>query len=141
MINFISAYSSLLTTAFLLTFLLIEDWTGCFTEEGDYYYFNKAVSNIYFEKVLMINFISSLLQHFFFPNFLLIKDFKQCAVQKELIINPFVERFPTTAMRKHYWAILLALKAMCFRTFFGGGSNVHFLSALENELLSKKDLK
>ena len=56
------------------------------------------VSNIYFEKVLLINFMSNLLKHLFFADSSLIEDFEQCALQKELIIAPFVERFPTTTL-------------------------------------------
>ena len=49
---------------------------------ADYYSFDRAASNNYFEKVLQINFISNLLKHFFFADLLLIEDFEQCVLQK-----------------------------------------------------------
>ena len=43
--------------------------------------FDRAISNIYFEKILLINFICNLLKQFF-GDLLLIEDFKQFAQQK-----------------------------------------------------------
>ena len=54
-------------------------------------------------KVFLINFISTyskLLKHFIFPRFLLIEDYEQGALRKELIVAPFVERFKTATLRK-----------------------------------------
>ena len=40
-------------------------WTGCSTKGANYCFFDRAVSNIYLEKVLLINFITNLLKDFF----------------------------------------------------------------------------
>ena len=64
----------------------------------------KAVSNNYFQKVLLITFISNyanLLQHFIFAH--LIEDcYEKSALQKESVIPPFAERFKTTIFRISY---------------------------------------
>ena len=87
---------------------------GCCTRGADYYSFGRAVSNIYFDKALLVNFISNLRKYFFFADSLLMEDFEQFALQKELIIAPFVERFPKNYPEKHY----KASRAMRFRTVF-----------------------
>ena len=43
---------------------------------------------------------SKLLKHFIFAGFLLIEDYEQGAIRKELIFAPFVERFITATLRK-----------------------------------------
>ena len=94
--------------------------------------FRGALWNNYFEKVLMIKFISNwndLLKHYIFVDSLLmlnyvqgalrnklriapfIKQFKtttlvQGTLQKELHIAPFIERFKTTTLVKSSWWIL-----------------------------------
>ena len=62
---------------------------GCCTE-GASYCFRKAISNKFFQKILLINFISiydNLLQHFIFARFLLIEDYGKCALRKEMVIG------------------------------------------------------
>ena len=52
--------------------------------------FCKAVSNNFFQQVLLIYFLSAyanLLQHFIFARFLLLKDYGKCALRKELVIG------------------------------------------------------
>ena len=76
---------------------------GCSMEGASYYCFRKAVSNNFFQKVLLINFISTyskLLKHFIFACFLLIEGYEQGALRKELIVAPFVERFKAGTLRK-----------------------------------------
>ena len=54
-------------------------------------------------KAFLINFISTcykLLKHFINARFLLIEGYEQDALQKELTIAPFVDRFKTDALRK-----------------------------------------
>ena len=64
---------------------------GGSTEGASYYWFRKAVSNNFFQKVLLIKFIIStydnLLQHFIFARFLLIEDYGKCALRKEPVIG------------------------------------------------------
>ena len=71
---------------------------GCSTKGANCYSFDRPVSNINSENVLLINFISNLLKHLFFADLLLKDDFEQRALQKELIIAPFVEWFPPNTM-------------------------------------------
>ena len=64
-----------------------------------------AVLNTYFLKVLLINSInteSNLLKGFIFVH-LLLEDYEQGALQKELIIAPLMERFKRAIFRKSYW--------------------------------------
>ena len=54
----------------------------------------KAIENRYFEKVLLMNSIrtyKNLLKNFISAHFLLLEDFEQGALRKELIIATFVE--------------------------------------------------
>ena len=65
-----------------------------------------AVLNTYFSKVLLINsinFYSNLLKNFIFVHLLLLEDYEQGALQKELIIVPLIERFKTATFSKSYW--------------------------------------
>ena len=65
-----------------------------------------AVLNTYFSKVLLINSIntwSNLLENFIFVHRLLLEDYEQGALQKELIVAPLMERFKTATFRKSYW--------------------------------------
>ena len=64
---------------------------------------SRAVSSSYFEKVFLVNFISTyskLLKHFIFARFLLIEGCEQGALRKELIVAPFVDRFKTVTLGK-----------------------------------------
>ena len=64
-----------------------------------------AVLNTYFLKVLLINSInteSNLLKGFIFVH-LLLEDYEQGALQKELIIAPLMEQFKRAIFRKSYW--------------------------------------
>ena len=68
-INFISTYSNLLTIASLLfcsSSVRKLLWTGCSSKDSNFYSFDRAILNIYFENVLLINFINNLLKHLFF---------------------------------------------------------------------------
>ena len=65
--------------------------------------FCRAVSSRYFDKVFLINFISTspkLLRYFIFARFPLIEDYEQRALPKHLIAAPFVEGFKTFTLRK-----------------------------------------
>ena len=64
-------------------------------------YFKKSPAQVFF----LINFISSyskLLKHFIYARFLLIEDYQQGALRKELTIAPFVELFKTGTFRKPF---------------------------------------
>ena len=53
-----------------------------------------------------MNFISTyskLLKHFIFARILLIEDYEQGALRKELIVAPFVEQFKRGTLRKPSW--------------------------------------
>ena len=63
---------------------------GCSMEGVSYWCFRKAISNNFFQQVLMINTLSAyanLLQHFIFACFLLIEDHGKCALRKDLVIG------------------------------------------------------
>ena len=75
---------------------------------GNYYcasycFFRKAVSDNFFQKVLLINFISTyanMFQHLIFARFLLIEGYEKCALRKELvIIAPIVEWFKIATLK------------------------------------------
>ena len=64
-----------------------------------------AVLNTYFLKVLLINSINTernLRKGFIFVH-LLLEDYEQGVLQKELIIAPLMERFKRAIFRKSYW--------------------------------------
>ena len=68
----------------------------------------------------MINFISTyskLLKHFIFAHFLLIEDYEQGALRKDLIVAPFVERFKVATLRKPSWKISLLLIPYCLSIY------------------------
>ena len=59
-------------------------------KSASYCCFGKAVSNNFFQQVLLINIISTyanLFQHFVFACFLLIEDYGTCALRKEPVIG------------------------------------------------------
>ena len=63
----------------------------CSMEGASYCCFREAVSNNFFQQVLLINFSSTyanLLQHLIFAHFLLIEDYGKCALRKEPLIGP-----------------------------------------------------
>ena len=65
-----------------------------------------AVLNTYFSKVLLINSINiyrNLLKNFIFVHLLLLEDYEQGPLQKELIIALLMGRFKTATCRKSYW--------------------------------------
>ena len=79
---------------------------GCSMEGASYCCFRKTISSNFFQQVLLINIISTclnLLQHFIFAHLLLLEDYEQGALQKELIIAPLMEWFKTATFRKSYW--------------------------------------
>ena len=68
-----------------------------------YCYFYKAVSNNYFQKVLLINLTNTyanLLKHFSFVHFLLIERYEKQFLRKGSVIATFVERFKVVTLRK-----------------------------------------
>ena len=80
-------------------------WTGCSAKGADLCSFRRTVYNSYFEKVFLINFISTYslwLQHFIFVRLLLIEDYEQGALRKELIIATLIEGFQIATLRKFY---------------------------------------
>ena len=59
-------------------------------EGASYCCFRKAVSNNFFQQVLLINIISTyanLFQRFIFACFFLIEDYGKCALRKEPVIG------------------------------------------------------
>ena len=66
-------------------------------------YFRKELSNSYFGKVLLINFVSTwknLLKHCIFAHLLLMVSYVQGTLRKELLIVIFVESFKKTVSEK-----------------------------------------
>ena len=69
---------------------------------ASYCCFRKTISNNFFQKVLLISFISTyanLAKYFIFPRFLLIGGYEKCALRKGLTIATFVEWFKTATLR------------------------------------------
>ena len=75
----------------------------CSMESASYCCFREAVSNNFFQQVLLINIISTyanLFQRFIFACFFLIEDYGKCALRKELVIGcSFIKHI----FRKSYW--------------------------------------
>ena len=62
----------------------------CSMESASYCCFREAVSNNFFQQVLLINIISTyanLFQRFIFACFFLIEDYGKCALRKEPVIG------------------------------------------------------
>ena len=77
----------------------------CSTNGASHYSFRRALWNSYFGKVLPMNFASTwnnLLKNWISSEFLQIEDYVQGALQKELHIILFVERFKTTTLGKRH---------------------------------------
>ena len=77
----------------------------CSTNGASHYSFRRALWNSYFGKVLLMNFASTwnnLLKNWISSEFLQMEDYVEGALQKELHIVLFVERFKTTTLRKHH---------------------------------------
>ena len=91
---------------FNFTNFLSDRGMGCSTEGASYCCFRKAVSDNCFQKVLLITFISNyanLFQHFIFADLIeSLKGYEKCALQDELVIALFVERFKTATLRISY---------------------------------------
>ena len=98
-INFNRALEILRTKDdFSFTNFLINRTMRCSTKGASHCCFRKAVSNNYFQKFLLINFISTCsnwLKNFSFIHFLLIKGYGKYSLRKESVIAPFVEWFKT----------------------------------------------
>ena len=65
-----------------------------------------AVLNNYLSKALLINSINtqnSLLRNFILVHLLLLEDYEQGALQKDLIIAPLMQQFEIATFRKPYW--------------------------------------
>ena len=75
----------------------------CSMESASYCCFREAVSNNFFQQVLLINIISTyanLFQRFIFACFFLIEDYGKCALRKEPVIGcSFIKHI----FRKSYW--------------------------------------
>ena len=64
-----------------------------------------AVLNSYFSKALLINSVSTwsnLLKNFIFVHFLLLEDYEQVGLRKDLNITPLMESFRTATLRKSH---------------------------------------
>ena len=64
-----------------------------------------AVLNSYFSKALPINSVSTwsnLFKNFIFVHFLLLEDYEQVGVRKDLNIAPLMEWFRTATLRKSH---------------------------------------
>ena len=127
----------MLTIAFFSQLLFVSERGA---QWADNYSFDRAVPNIYSVKVLLINFVSSLRKRFFFNEWLLIEDFEQCVLQKEVIIIPFMEWFLTTTLRKHYWATFSTYSNV-LQDFFLEYKTRSFFICLRKWVLFKKWLK
>ena len=81
-------------------------------ESASHCFFRKAVSNSFFQQVLLINVNSTyanLFQHFLFPRFLLIEYYEKCALRKEPVIGcSFIKHI----FRKSYWQTPLTLRVL-----------------------------
>ena len=99
---------------------LIDRVMGCSTKSASYCCFRKAVSSNYFQKVLLINFVSTYanwLKNSSFAHFLLIEGYRKYYLRKESFIAPFVERFKTATLTKSSKWIFLVLTATCLNLF------------------------
>ena len=103
-INFHRTLKNLCTMDdFSCTNFLIDIVMGCSTKDTSYCYFPKTVSNNYFQKVLLMNFVSTYvnwLKNFTFANFLLTGGYQKYSLRKESVIALFVERFKTATWSK-----------------------------------------
>ena len=117
-INFHRAFKNLCAMGdFSCTNFLINIVMGCSTKDANYCYFHNAVSNNYFQKVLLINFVctyANWFKNFSFAHFLLAGGYQKYSLQIELVIVLFIERFKTAATlgKSSKW-IFLVLKAIC----------------------------
>ena len=94
---------------------------GCSTKGTSHCSFYSAVENSFFEKLLLINSISTwsnFRNHFIFADFLLIEDYQQGTLWKELVTALFKELFKTTSLRKCNWQISLVLTVICLPLHF-----------------------
>ena len=114
-INFHRALKNLYSIDdFNFTNFLIDRVMGCSIKGASYCGFRKAVSSNYFQKVLLINFISTYanwLENFCFAHFLLIEGYRKYYLRKESAIAPFAERFKTAILKKSSKWIFLVLTA------------------------------
>ena len=82
--------------------VLVRHLVDVFLPTGEDCSFRRALQNNYFGKVLLINFVSTtsnnLLKHCISNEFLLMEDFVQGPLRKELHIASLVERFKTTTL-------------------------------------------
>ena len=95
LINFNRALESLRTKDdFSFTYFLINRVMRCSTKGASHCCFRKAVSNNYFQKFLLINFISTCsnwLNNFSFTHFLLMKGYGKYSLRKESVIASVIE--------------------------------------------------
>ena len=90
---------------FNCTNFLTDIVTGWSTKKASYCYFHKTVSNNYFQKVLLINFVSTYanwLKDFSFTDILLTGGYQKYSLQKESVIFLFIEWFQTATLRKAF---------------------------------------
>ena len=91
MLNFNRVLGNLCTMKnFNFTYYFNDRVMGCSMESVSYWCFRKAISNNFFQQVLLINTLSAyanLLQHFILARFLLIEDHGKCALRKNPVIG------------------------------------------------------
>ena len=104
---------------------------GCFAEGASYCCFPIVVSNNYFQKVILINFIctfANFLQHFIFARFQLIEDYGKYTLRKEQVVPTFVKRF-----KKMVEKVLLMNSIRTHRYLLHHFIFVHLLLIEDNE--------
>ena len=109
---------------------------GCFAEGASYCFFQIVVSNNYFQKVLLINFIctfANFLQDFIFARFQLIEDYGQYTLRKEQVVATFVERF-----KKMVEKVLLMNSIRIHRYLLHHFIFVHLLLIEDNEQVTQQ---
>ena len=117
---------------FSFTNFLTDRVMGCSKKGVSYCCFRKVVSSNFFQKVLLLNFISTYanwLKNFSFAHFLLIEGYRKYYLQKESVIAPFVERFKTATLTKSSKWVFLVLTATCLNLF----NFANFLTIEDNE--------
>ena len=131
-----------------ISILLLMEWRECSTKVASYCCSCKAVSNNYFQNILLINFITSYpvcLKSFSFAHFLVIEGNGKYSLQKESVITPFIEWFKTATLRKSSWCILLVLTTTCLNLLalltFSWKEAVYKVFYERIQLLPKSSLK
>ena len=101
MITCISTSNKIPKHCIFAEFFLTGKSTRCSTKRAAHCSFRRALSNKYFEKVLLIHFASTwinLLDHCISAEFLLMEGYVQGALRRELLITSFVECSKATTL-------------------------------------------